>query len=149
MVDIGELGDRDGWRCWLCDEQVARTAKPNDPNQGVADQVSPAGKGTRGRGEVRLAHKRCNDLRKGRPPSIRWPESCGVADAPELVQSLARLAKGRSQGGEVVAMCVDMDSARAAMAWVVPVARTLHPGPWLASCGPLSHLVAVRLTRSG
>jgi hypothetical protein len=146
-VDLSELGDSAGWRCWLCDEDVPQKAKPNDPNQPVADQIAPAAKGTKGRGEVRLAHKRCNDLRKGRPPSIAWPERFGVADAPELLQSLTRLDKGKSRSGEVVAMCPDESSAAAAAAWVVPVAATLFAGEWEATSSPLSHLTAVRLVK--
>ena len=148
MADIDTLGDQAGWRCWLCDDDVPQKAKPNDPNQPVADQIAPAAKGTKGRGEVRLAHKRCNDLRKGRPPSIAWPERFSVADAPELLQSLIRLDKRKNQGGEVVAMCADAESAQAAAAWVVPVAGTLFPGQWEAICSPLSSMTAVRLTKS-
>lgn len=148
VADIGELGDQAAWRCWLCDDEVPQKAKPNDPNQPVADQIAPAAKGSKGRGEVRLAHKRCNDLRKGRPPSIAWPERFGVADAPELLQSLTRLDKKKNQGGEVVAMCVDAGDAELAAAWVVPVAATLFPGNWSATCSPLSSMTAVRLTRT-
>ena len=147
MADISELGDQAGWRCWLCDDDVPKKAKPNDPNQPVADQIAPAAKGAKGRGEVRLDHKRCNDLRKGRPPSIAWPERFQVADAPELLQSLVRLDKRKNQGGEVVAMCADAQAAEAAAAWVVPVAATLFPGEWEVSVSPLSSMTAVRLTR--
>jgi hypothetical protein len=149
MADLQELGNQAGWRCWLCDDEVPRTAKPNDPNQAVADQVAPAAKGDRGRGTVRLAHKRCNDLRKGRPPSIAWPERFSVADAPELLQSLTRLDKGRSRSGEVVALCADAASAEQAAAWVVPVAGTLFPGDWEATTAPLSSMTSVRLLKRG
>lgn len=147
MADISVLGDLDGWRCWLCDGDVPTKAKPNDPHQAVADQIAPAAKGSKGRGEVRLAHKRCNDLRKGRPPSIAWPERFAVADAPELLQSLTRLDKGKSRSGEVVAMCAGADEADAAAAWVVPLATTLFPGRWEATCAPLSSMTAVRLLK--
>ena len=147
MADLGELGDSDGWLCWLCGEQVPRSAKANDPNQPVADQIAPAAKGERGRGVVRLAHKRCNDLRKARPASIAWPERFSVSDAPELLQSLTRLDKRKPQGGEVVALCVDDHAASAAAEWVVPVAATLFPGEWSAATAPLGHATAVRLTR--
>lgn len=148
MADLQDLGEEAGWLCWLCGDTVPDKAKANDPNQAVADQISAAAKGTRGRGVVRLAHKRCNDLRKGRPPSIAWPERFCVADAPELLQSLTRLDKRRGQGGEVVAMCVDAASAQAAADWVVPLATTLFPGAWEASCSPLSSMTAVRLTKT-
>ena len=147
-MNLQELGDRDEWVCWLCGEAVPKSAKASDPNQAVSDQISAAAKGDRGRGEVRLAHKRCNDLRKGRPPSIAWPERFSVADAPELLQSLVRIDKKKDRGGEVVAMCAGPQEAEAAAAWVLPVARTLFPGSWEASCEPLSRMTAVRLRRS-
>ena len=146
VTTLDEVGDSAGWRCWVCDDAVPRNAKPNDPSQPVADQIAPAAKGVKGRGVVRLAHKRCNDLRKGRPPTIPWPERFGVADAPELLQSLQRLDKRKHAAGEVVAMCVDRESADAAAVWVVSVARTLFPGEWAATCSPLGSLTAVRLT---
>ncbi len=148
MADLDELGEQDGWRCWLCGEPVPRAAKANDPALAVADQLAPAAKGQRGRGTVRLAHKGCNDLRKGRPPKIAWPERLGVADAPDLLQSLTRLDKRRPQSGEVVAMCVDDAAAQAAAQWVVPVAQALFPGGWSAQCSPLGGTTAVRLTRA-
>ena len=147
MADISELGDQAGWTCWLCAEDVPQKAKSNDPNQPVADQIAAAAKGTKGRGEVRLAHKRCNDLRKGRPPSIRWPEQFAVVDPPELLQSLTRLDKRKNQGGEVVAMCPTAADAAAAAAWVVPVASTLFPGEWSTQCEPLSSMTVVRLSK--
>lgn len=148
MIDLDAVGDADDWRCWLCGLDVPRSAKPNDPNQPVTDQIAPAAKGTKGRGQVRLAHKGCNDRRKGRPPTIPWPERFSVSDAPELLQSLARLDKRRNRGGEIVATCWDSDAAQAAADWVVPVATTLFPGGWVASCESLSSSTAVRLART-
>jgi hypothetical protein len=144
---LEELGDADNWRCWICDEEVPRTAKPNDPNLAVADQIAPAAKGVKGRGDERLAHKGCNDLRKGRPPTIPWPQRFRVVDAPELLQSLARIDKRKPPAGEVVATCVDEASAAAAAEWVVGVATTLHPGAWSTSCAPMGSMTAVRLIR--
>ena len=146
MGDIDELGEAAGWTCWLCGGEVPRRAKPNDPNQPVGDQIASAAKGSRGRGDVRLAHKRCNDARKGRPPNIPWPERFAVVDAPELLSSLARIAK-RGGRGEVVAMCVDAESAEAGAAWIVPLATTLHPGSWSTTLEPMSSMTAIRLTK--
>ena len=148
MTTLDDIGDSDGWRCWVCDEPVPRSAKANDPNQPVADQIEPAAKGTKGRGRVRLAHKRCNDLRKGRPPTIPWPERFCVADGPELLQSLQRLDKRKPASGEVVAMCGDAELAEAAAAWVVSVATTLFPAEWQATVSQLGSLMAVRLVCS-
>ncbi len=55
MADLSELGDSADWRCWLCGDKVPSQAKANDPNHLAAGQVSPAVKGDRGRGVVRLA----------------------------------------------------------------------------------------------
>lgn len=148
MSSLEEVGDAADWRCWICEEAVPQSAKANDPLQPVVDQIAPADKGTKGRGHVRLAHKRCNDLRKGRPPTIPWPERFAVTDAPELLQSLQRLDKRRRPEGEVVAMCHDADAAVAAAAWVVSVATTLYAGDWSATTSPLSSMTAVRLSRA-
>jgi hypothetical protein len=126
---------------------VPQVAKPNDPKQPVADQIAPAAKGIKGRGDERLAHKGCNDLRKGRPPTIPWPERFRVVDAPELLQSLQRVDKRRPPAGEVVATCVDAESAAEAARWVVGVATILYPGQWNTTCAPLGSMTAVRLIR--
>jgi hypothetical protein len=147
MATLEELGDAAEWRCWICDEPVPQSAKANDPKYPVADQISPAPKGTKGRGDERLAHKGCNDLRKGRPPTILWPERFRVVDAPDLLQSMQRIDKKRPPAGEVVATCVDEDSATAAATWVVSVATTLLPGRWDTACVPLGSMTAVRLIR--
>ena len=147
MTSLSELGEAAGWRCWICDDAVPQVAKPNDPKRPVADQIAPAAKGTKGRGDERLAHKGCNDLRKGRPPTIPWPARLGVVDAPELVQSLQRIDKRRPSAGEVVATCVDAESAAAAAQWVVQVASVVYPGQWDATCVGLGSMTAVRLVR--
>lgn len=147
MADLEELGAAAGWVCWLCGSEVPQRAKPNDPNQPVSDQVAPAARGERGRGDVRLAHKRCNDLRKGRPPRIPWPDRFAVVDAPDLLQSLTRLDKRPGKGGEVVATFPDEASARVAVEWVVPLADALFPGAWEATCTPMASMTAVRLTK--
>lgn len=63
MADLSELGDSPDRRCWPCGDRIPGQAKANDPNHPAADQVWPAVKGDRGRGVVRLAHKRCNGAR--------------------------------------------------------------------------------------
>ncbi len=147
MADLEELGDAAGWRCWLCAEEVAKRAKPNDPNQPVADLVERSGKREKGRGEVRLAHKRCNDLRKGRPPQIPWPGRFAVVNAPELLQSLTRLDKRTSKSGEIVATFPDSASAEEGLAWALALAATLLPGEWHGETAPLAAMTAVRLTK--
>lgn len=147
MASLDELGDAAGWRCWICDEEVPQSAKANDPKYPVADQIAPAAKGVKGRGDERLAHKGCNDLRKGRPPVINWPERFRVVDAPDLLQSLQRIDKKRPPAGEVVATCVDEESAADAARWVTPVAEILHPGTWDTTSAPMGSMTAVRLIR--
>ena len=148
MTTLGELGDATDWRCWICDEVVPQFAKPNDPKRPVADQIAPAAKGIKGRGVERLAHKGCNDLRKGRPATIPWPDRLRVVDAPDLLQSLQRVDKRRPPAGDVVATCVDAESATAAAQWVVRVAAVLYPGQWDTACVPLGSMTVVRLIRA-
>ena len=147
MADLETVGEEAGWRCWLCDEPVPKQAKPNDPNLANLDQIEPrAKKGTSGRGEVRLAHRRCNNLRKARQPSIPWPERFGISDAPELHQSLLRLDK-RPGNSEIVAMAGDRADAEAAAAWVLPLATLIHGGTWEVSYEALASMTAIRLSK--
>jgi hypothetical protein len=75
---LAEIGERDGWTCRLCGEPVPRPEQVTNPRsrwmRPVLDHVVPLAPrfgGTHVRGNVRLAHARCNELRGprwGRPP---------------------------------------------------------------------------------
>jgi len=77
---LDEIAERDGWRCWLCDEPVDPAMSVNDARGPSVDSLStakPRGKGgagdKAGSGE-RLAHRGCNTKKGATTPVIRWPD---------------------------------------------------------------------------
>ena len=95
MSDINEVGDRDGWRCWLC--------------------VQPKGKKSTA-GAERLAHRACN-TRKGKiPPVVPWSPDLFVVDPAPIVATVERLS--RKGGREVVARCPSRADADQAAEWL-------------------------------
>lgn len=66
-----EIFDRDGWRCWLCQEAVEKTLPSRDPAAATLDHVIPISRGgEHTRANVRLAHRICN-MRRGAPVDAR------------------------------------------------------------------------------
>jgi hypothetical protein len=95
MSGLDEVGERDGWRCWICDEKVDPGTSVNDPRGPSIDSYFTAGKSVRsgksGRsttpkaGVERLAHRSCNTKKGAVTPVIRWPESLLVSDPAVLL----------------------------------------------------------------
>lgn len=123
MAGLQEVGDRDGWRCWLCDEPV-------DPDASVNSDLGPSvdsGRVAKGKpGVERLAHRACN-TRKGKvAPVVPWSPDLFVLDPAPIVGTVDRL--GRKGGREVVARCPSRDDAEQAGAWLVDRLSRLAPG---------------------
>ena len=101
MSQLDEVGERDGWRCWVCDEPVDPTASVNDARGPSVDSRSvKAGtkKVTDFAGAERLAHRSCN-TRKAAVTAViaRSPARADAeAAAAWLVDRFARLAPGLS-----------------------------------------------------
>jgi len=117
MSDVNEVGDRDGWRCWLCDEPVDPDASVN-ADRGPSVDAGLVTKGKKGSvGNERLAHRACN-TRKGKvTPVVAWSSDLFVVDPAPIVPTVERL--GRKGGQEVVARCPTRDDADQAAAWLV------------------------------
>jgi hypothetical protein len=117
MSDLNEVGERDGWRCWLCDEPVDPEASVNADRGPSVDSGSVA-KGKKGSAGVeRLAHRACN-TRKGKvAPVVAWSPDLFVVDPAPIVPAVERLA--RKGGQEVVARCPTRTDADAAAEWLV------------------------------
>jgi hypothetical protein len=100
MSDLNEVGARDGWRCWLCDEPVDPEASVNaDRGPSVDAGVAPKGKKASA-GVERLAHRACN-TRKGKvAPVVPWPAELFVVDPAPIVPTVERMSR---KGGRVVA----------------------------------------------
>lgn len=134
MARLSEVGERDGWRCWLCDEPV-------DPDRSVNDDRGPSvdarmterkakakGKGKRkGSTELpeRLAHRACNTGKGNVEAVVPWADHLFVVDPSPIIASVERLSlKG---GREVMARCPTRADADDAAAWLVERVGRLEP----------------------
>ena len=118
---LEEIGEIDGWRCWLCDEPVDPTMSVNDPRGPSVDsrtterraKAKGTGKGKgKGTGQERLAHRACNTGKGAVDPVIPWPDDLFVADAAVIISSVDRLS--RKGGREAFGRCPDRDDAERA-----------------------------------
>jgi hypothetical protein len=122
MSRLDEVGDRDGWRCWLCDQPV-------DPDMSVNDARGPSidsrtAKPTKDTVE-RLAHRACN-TRKGAVTAVApWAEHLFVVDPAPIIPTVERLH--RKGGRDVMARCPTKADADQAAAWLVDRIARLDP----------------------
>ncbi len=118
MSDLKEVGERDGWRCWLCDKPVDPDASVNaDLGPSVDAGVTPPKGKKVAAGPERLAHRACN-TRKGKiAPVVPWSSDLFVVDPAPIVATVDRLS--RKGGQEVVARCPDRGDADQAAGWLV------------------------------
>ena len=136
MTRLDDVGQADGWRCWLCDESV-------DPDMSVNDDRGPSidimttqrkakGKGTESIfGSERLAHRGCNTKKGAVAPVVEWPKELFVADPASIVTSAERLA--RKRGSEAMGRCPSEADAVAAAEWLVDRLGRLAPSLHVAS----------------
>ena len=134
MGRLDDVGERDGWRCWLCDEPV-------DPDRSVNDDRGPSvdarmtdrkakarGKGKR-KGSVdlpeRLAHRACNTGRGNVEAVVPWADHLFVVEPAPIIPSVERLLnKG---GREVMARCPTRADADDVADWLVARVGRLEP----------------------
>ncbi len=129
MSTLDEVGERDGWRCWLCDEPVDPHMSVNDPRGPSVDSIttrSKAKKGKGGGGEERLAHRDCNTKKGAIAAVVPWAEHLFVVDPAPIIAAVERLE--RKGGREVVARCPSETDGREAAAWLVDRISRLRPG---------------------
>ena len=126
MSTLTEVGERAGWRCWLCDEPVDPTLSSNDSRGPSVDSIGAAVKGRKAaKGEERLAHRACNTRKGAVTPVVPWPSTLFVADPAPIVAVVERL--GRKGGREVVGRCPSREDAELAGAWLVDRLSRLAP----------------------
>ncbi len=129
MARMNVIGERDGWRCWLCDEPV-------DPDMSVNDGRGPSidsliterrakKKKASGPPVERLAHRACNTGKGKVKPVVPWAEHLFVVDPAVILTSVERLS--RKGGREVMARCPDERDAREAADWLVDRLSRLEP----------------------
>ncbi|MEO5834502.1 MAG: hypothetical protein ABIR83_14180 [Nakamurella sp.] len=139
MTTLDEVGDRDGWRCWLCDEPVDPAMSVNDARGPSVDTrgaaVAKAKKNSGVDPADRLAHRACNTRKGAVEAVVPWPSRLFVADPAPLIGVAERLA--RKGGREVVARCPSRADADATAEWLVDRFVRLTPGmPATASVEP-------------
>ena len=117
MSDLNEVGERDNWRCWLCDAAVDPEASVNSDLGPSVDSYAAA-KAKKGTPVVeRLAHRACNTMRGKIAPVVPWSNELFVADPAPIFEAVERLS--RKGGREVVGRCPGADDAEAASVWLL------------------------------
>lgn len=127
------IGERDGWRCWLCDEAVDPDMSVNDGRGPSIDSLTTerrakkksAGKQASGPPVERLAHRACNTGKGKVKPVVPWAQHLFVVDPAVILTSVERLS--RKGGREVMARCPDEGDAREAADWLVDRLSRLEP----------------------
>lgn len=147
MARLDEVGARDGWRCWLCDEPVDPDMSVNDPRGASVDSLTTPkrGKAKGGVPEERLAHRACNTRKGAVTAVVPWPEHLFVVDPAPILTSVERLE--RKGGREVVARCPSEADAQAAADWLGDRLLRLRPGADLSAVaepGGGQYLVVLR-----
>ena len=132
MSQLDEVAERDGWRCWLCDEAVDPGRSVNDPRGPSVDSrnaTTKDAKSARGKGDLvggeRLAHRSCNTGKGAVKAVIPWPDRLFVSDPAPLIGVAERL--GRKGGREVVARCPSRADADETAGWLVDRFSRLAP----------------------
>jgi hypothetical protein len=141
MSQLDEVGERDAWRCWICDEAVDPDASVNDargPSVDSRSAKSSSGKSSAGdfAGTERLAHRACNTKKGAVTAVIPWPSTLMVLDPAPLVAVADRLH--RKGGREIVARCPDKRDAKQTADWLedrfsrlapnLPITTGISPG---------------------
>ncbi|MBV1853607.1 hypothetical protein [Catellatospora tritici] len=130
MSQLEDVGDQDGWRCWVCDEPVDPAVSVNDPRGPSVDsrtanpKSAKKGGGDYAGGE-RLAHRACNTRKGAVTAVIPWPADLIVFDPAPLTSVAERL--DRKGGREVVARCADRADAQQVADWLVDRFSRLAP----------------------
>ncbi|QDV24525.1 hypothetical protein [Aureliella helgolandensis] len=132
MGQLHDVGQADGWRCWLCDEPVDPNMPPNDPRGASIDtRITKARAKKRKQDKKnlpseRLAHKGCNTGKGANDPVVSWPDHLIVADPAPIITAVERLE--RKGGREIMARCPTREDAEAASVWLVDRLSRLAPG---------------------
>lgn len=116
MSNLSAVGERDSWRCWLCDEPVDPDASVNSDRGPSVDQGVVKSKKS-APGVERLAHRACNTRKGAVKPVVPWSPELFVVDPAPIAETVERL--GRKKGREVVARCPSREDADQAAAWLL------------------------------
>lgn len=117
MSDLNDVGERDNWRCWLCDNPVDPDASVNSDRGPSVDSYSVAKTKKNVVTVERLAHRDCNTMKGKRPPVVAWSPELLVVDPSPIVATVDRLM--RKGGREVIARCPSQEDADQASEWLL------------------------------
>ena len=127
-MKLEEVGEADGWRCWLCDEPVNRDMSVNDARGPSIDSLTTKAKGKRKgfeAGGERLAHRGCNTKKGAVAAVVPWPGHLFVVDPAPIIGCVERLE--RKGGREIMARCPTLADGNEAAAWLVDRLARLAP----------------------
>ncbi len=131
MAQLKEVGDRDGWRCWLCDQPVDPDMSSSDPRGASVDTritKARAKKLKKDKTPVppeRLAHVGCNTGKGAVDAVVKWPEHFILVDPAPIIATAERLK--RKGGREAMARCPSQEDAAAVASWLVDRMSRLEP----------------------
>jgi len=130
MGRLDEVGEADGWRCWLCDEPVDRDMPSNDPRSASVDKRITKARAKKKKKDKtslpeRLAHKGCNTNKGASDPVVPWPEHFIVVDPAPIITAVQRLEQ--KGGREAMARCPTQEDADAAAEWLIDRLSRLSP----------------------
>jgi hypothetical protein len=131
MSTLSEVGERDAWRCWLCDEPVDPDASVNaDRGPSVDSGASPKGKKAAAATE-RPAHRACNTRKGAVKPVVAWSPELLVVEPAPIVATVDRLTR---KGGR----CADglLRAATAPVSGQMQVLRLPASGLFAATLRP-------------
>ena len=133
MGQLDDVGEADGWRCWLCDEPVDRDMPSSDPRSASVDTRLTKARAKKKRKQdklgllpQRLAHKGCNTGKGAIDPVVAWPDHLILVDPAPIIAAAERLE--RKGGREAMARCPTHQDAEETAAWLVDRLSRLAPG---------------------
>lgn len=132
MGQLDDVGEADGWRCWLCDEPVDRDMPSSDPRSASVDTRLTKARAKKKRKQdkkgllpQRLAHKGCNTGKGANDPVVAWPDHLILVDPAPIIAAVERLE--RKGGREAMARCPTRQDAEETAAWLVDRLSRLAP----------------------
>ncbi|MCU1394630.1 MAG: hypothetical protein JWM34_3058 [Ilumatobacteraceae bacterium] len=125
MSRLDEIGERDGWRCWICDQPVDPDMSVNDDRGPSIDSITAEKNRSKAPPE-RLAHRGCNTRKGAVAAVVPWSDELFVVDPAPILTSVDRLA--RKRGREVMARCPTQADGDAAATWLLDRVSRLRPG---------------------
>ena len=120
-----DVGDRAGWRFWLCDEPVDPDMSVNDPRGPSIDAITSEKPKKGAPAQERLAHRACNTRKGAVKAVVPWPSHLFVVDPAPIIATVERLSQ--EGGREVVTRTPSRSDAEEAGTWLLDRISRLAP----------------------